>query len=195
MELSSDEAFNDLRQDAAENYMVYRLQLARLQSLDWKATGTVARDWTLFLKFEGQYADSALIPAEQFAVGGMNTVRGYDERALLGDHGGFATLELRTPILQNVLTGIPGLRQAEGARGARRVDRLQGVVFADGGFITRAELLQGEERTESIFSAGAGLRWAFSRYAQLRADVGYRFEELLDQETGVGFHVSAQIQY
>jgi hemolysin activation/secretion protein len=193
IELSSDEAFNDLRQDATEDYTVYRLQLARLQSLDFKATGTPARDWSLFFKFEGQYADGALIPAEQFAVGGANTVRGYEERALLGDHGGFATLELRSPIFQNILTRVRLGRKEQAEN--RNIDRIQGLLFADGGFISRAELLQGEERTESIYSLGLGIRWSFSRFAQLRADAGYRFEDVLEEEPGVGGHIRFQMQY
>jgi hemolysin activation/secretion protein len=148
----------------------------------------------LFVKFEGQAADGALIPAEQFAVGGMNTVRGYDERLLLGDHGGVATIELRAPILQDLSTRP--FKKSEGKNESdRMVDRLQGLLFVDAGFITRAETLQGETRNESISSAGLGLRWALSRYAQVRADVGYRIDELYDQDRGVGFHVSAQIQY
>lgn len=194
LEMSSDEQFNNLRQNAEESYFIQRLQIARLQSLCFgDGQKTTSRDWSLFFKFDGQVADGALIPAEQFAVGGMNTVRGYEERTLLGDHGGVATIELRAPILQDVVTRP--LSQQKGQQSKQVVDRLQALIFVDAGFISRTELLQGEERSESIASAGMGLRWALSRYAQVRADVGYRIEELLDQDTGVGIHVSAQIQY
>jgi len=193
MDVSSDEAFNDLRQNAKEEYAVYRVQLARLQSLYFGTDTTARRDWSVFVKGEGQYADGALIPAEQVSVGGMSTVRGYEERALLGDHGGFATIELRTPILQDLVTRAVRWRKAVVPEDS--VDRLQLIAFGDVGFISRAELLQGEERSESISSAGMGVRWAFSRYAQIRADVGYRLDELFSQDKGFGFHVSAQLQY
>jgi len=191
--VSSDEAFNDLRQNAREEYSLFRLQLARLQSLYFGTELARAKDWSLFIKVEGQYAGEALIPAEQFAVGGMNTVRGYEERALLGDHGGLATMEIRSPLLQNLLARPFSRRKRDSDN--RAMDRLQILAFADAGFITRAELLQGEERSETLTSSGLGLRWSWSRYAQLRADVGYRFDETFTQDKGVGFHVSAQLQY
>ena len=196
MNLSSDAAFNDLRQNAVEDYFVQRMQVARLQSLYFGDSQkiTASRDWSLFVKFEGQVADGALIPAEQFAAGGMNTVRGYDERALLGDHGGVATIELRTPILQDLSTR-PFKSSHEEDPNGRVVDRLQALLFLDSGFITRTELLQGEKRNEGVSSVGLGLRWALSRYAQVRADAGYRIDKLYDQDRGVGFHLSAQIQY
>jgi len=195
LDMSSDEQFNNLRQNAEESYYIQRVQIARLQSLYFGAAPkTTSKDWSLFLKVEGQVADGALIPAEQFAVGGMNTVRGYEERTLLGDHGAVATLELRAPILQDLATRPFG-RQASGQDPKTFVDRMQMLLFVDAGFISRSELLQGEEGTESIASAGVGFRWALSRYAQVRADVGYRFEELYEQDRGVGFHLSAQLQY
>jgi hemolysin activation/secretion protein len=191
--VSSDEAFNDLRQNAREEYSLFRLQLARLQSLYFGTELARAKDWSLFIKVEGQYAGEALIPAEQFAVGGMNTVRGYEERALLGDHGGLATMEIRSPLLQNLLARPFSRRKRDSDN--RAMDRLQILAFADAGFITRAELLQGEERSETLTSSGLGLRWSWSRYAQLRADMGYRFNETFTQDKGVGFHISAQLQY
>ena len=48
-------------------------------------------------KLQGQYTNYPLINTEQFAGGGVSTVRGYLEASALGDSGWFGTLELRSP--------------------------------------------------------------------------------------------------
>ncbi|HSI61832.1 MAG TPA: POTRA domain-containing protein, partial [Candidatus Saccharimonadia bacterium] len=48
-------------------------------------------------KVQGQIADSPLINSEQYAGGGLGTVRGYLESTALGDNGVFGTFELQSP--------------------------------------------------------------------------------------------------
>lgn len=67
------------------------LQLAREQKLP--------REWLLNFRAAGQFATGALISNEQFAVGGLQSVRGYYEGDEYGDAGWFASGELRTPFL------------------------------------------------------------------------------------------------
>ena len=47
-----------------------------------------------------QLANDPLISTEQFSLGGINTVRGYRQDALLTDNGFLAAAELRLPILE-----------------------------------------------------------------------------------------------
>ena len=64
------------------------------------------RDWSLLLRAAGQAATGPLISNEQFAVGGLNSVRGYFEGDQYGDAGWFGSLEVRTPfLLSRVPTG------------------------------------------------------------------------------------------
>ncbi len=56
---------------------------------------------TLFLiRGSLQIANDALFGAEQFSLGGANTVRGYRQDTLLTDNGLLASAELRIPIIQ-----------------------------------------------------------------------------------------------
>jgi hemolysin activation/secretion protein len=56
---------------------------------------------TLFsLRGEVQFADRPLVPVEQFAIGGVDTVRGYRQNSLLMDSGWFASAEFQVPILR-----------------------------------------------------------------------------------------------
>ncbi len=56
-------------------------------------------DWSLGGRISAQLANDALVPGEQFGIGGAGSVRGYHERELAGDSGLQASLELVTPKL------------------------------------------------------------------------------------------------
>jgi len=59
-----------------------------------------APDTTLLLRSDIQLADRALVPLEQFGIGGNNSVRGYAQDALLADNGIFASAEVRVPVFR-----------------------------------------------------------------------------------------------
>ncbi len=58
----------------------------------------LAPNTLLLLRGGLQLANDVLLPAEQFTVGGFNTVRGYRQDRLLTDNGLVASAELRIPI-------------------------------------------------------------------------------------------------
>ena len=67
---------------------------------DWnKTTGglyfkrSFTEDYQLRGYLNGQLSDQALIPGEQFGIGGVRSVRGYEEREVTGDYGFQASLE------------------------------------------------------------------------------------------------------
>jgi hemolysin activation/secretion protein len=55
--------------------------------------------WQLLTRASGQWTDDALVPGEQFGLAGASAVRGYEEREVTGDSGGFASVEVLTPNL------------------------------------------------------------------------------------------------
>ena len=55
--------------------------------------------WQIRIRSAWQWSPDALIAAEQFGLGGSTTVRGYEERELAGDRGGYVTLEAQAPTL------------------------------------------------------------------------------------------------
>lgn len=61
----------------------------------------LAPETLLLLRTNVQIADSALVPLEQFGLGGIESVRGYRQDALLADNGAFASGELRLPVYRN----------------------------------------------------------------------------------------------
>ncbi|MEM1368090.1 MAG: ShlB/FhaC/HecB family hemolysin secretion/activation protein [Cyanobacteria bacterium P01_H01_bin.15] len=75
------------------------------QFFDWRGQGQYVRALapdTLFLvRSDLQLATDALVPLEQFAIGGLNSVRGYRQDTLLTDNGFFASAEVRIPIVRS----------------------------------------------------------------------------------------------
>ena len=57
-------------------------------------------DTLLLVRGDAQFADRALVPLEQFGLGGQETIRGYRQDVLLTDNGVLASAELRVPVLR-----------------------------------------------------------------------------------------------
>ena len=90
--IGSDETEFDNRRYASDaSFFYFRGSLANTLDLPWgfQAYGLV----------QGQASAQPLVDTEEFALGGLNTVRGYLESAVLGDSAFAGTLELRSPSL------------------------------------------------------------------------------------------------
>jgi len=178
--------------DAEDNYLIGRLQLARLQPL-FGSLDNMQRQvhqWILFLKAEGQYASCPLIPAEKLALGGFNTVRGYQTKGYLGDNGLYGTAEIRTPILLDMVSHAFGRKP-----GGTPLDRLQFVAFTDFGFIELIDPLPGVDENETLMSVGAGVRLAVTQYSQLRFDVGVPVVSASGDDDSSEYYLDWQFQF
>jgi hemolysin activation/secretion protein len=102
------------------------------------------------LRLGGQWSDTDLLPAsEQFQLGGVATVRGFDEGVLLGDSGYFVSAELQW-------------RWFDG--------RLTTTLFTDhGGAFSVASP---DERADHLTSGGVGLLVDLSRWFTARLGFG-----------------------
>ncbi|HRI11957.1 MAG TPA: POTRA domain-containing protein [Verrucomicrobiota bacterium] len=60
---------------------------------------TFGKNWSLLARGNGQATTGPVINNEQFALGGIRSVRGYYDGDEYGDAGWFASVELRTPFL------------------------------------------------------------------------------------------------
>ncbi|NEP58103.1 MAG: ShlB/FhaC/HecB family hemolysin secretion/activation protein [Symploca sp. SIO2G7] len=60
----------------------------------------LAEDTQLLVRANAQLADQALLSSEQFAIGGLGSVRGYRQDTLQTDNGIFASAEVQFPVLR-----------------------------------------------------------------------------------------------
>jgi len=131
---------------------------------------TVAADWQLRAALDGQYTNKALVPGEQFGLGGMDSVRGFYEREIADDKGYRASLELYTPEF-GASTGIAGAHA-------------RAVLFYDTGEVRRNNALPGETGKTSIASVGAGLRFGLGKPFSVRVDYAYVVDPAGSQTRG-----------
>ncbi len=89
--VTSEDEFADKRFKARGNYLYGTAGIERLQRLP--------AEWSLYLKADGQLSDQPLISNEQYAAGGMESVRGYLESEILGDDAFHLSVELNAPDL------------------------------------------------------------------------------------------------
>ncbi|MCC5613755.1 ShlB/FhaC/HecB family hemolysin secretion/activation protein [Nostoc sp. CHAB 5836] len=138
----------------------------------------IAPETLLLLRSDLQFAGSAIVPLEQFAIGGFGSVRGYRQDLLLTDNGAFLSAEVQIPIL--------------------KVPESQGVLriapFVDFGVGWNSS---GDTRTNSntLLATGLGLQWQMGNSLDVRldwgiplVDVGGRNRTL--QESGLYFSVN-----
>ncbi len=86
---STPREFELARFDATGNFVHLNLDYSVMQSF-W-------HDIQAAMHFSGQLADQPLVPTEQFAAGGLTSVRGYLQSEAIGDDGLDYSLEIRSP--------------------------------------------------------------------------------------------------
>ena len=137
----------------------------------------LAQQTLLVLRSDVQLAGGELLPLEQFGLGGLETVRGYRQDALLADSGLFATAELRYPIW----------------RTGDKKGLLQVTPFVDFGNVwNRGGSAALEANT--LLSAGLGLKWQYADKWSARLDWGIPLIDIKSsdrtlQERGLYFSV------
>ncbi|QIF05760.1 ShlB/FhaC/HecB family hemolysin secretion/activation protein [Roseimicrobium sp. ORNL1] len=135
------------------------------------------RGFRVFGKVQGQIADSPLINSEQYAGGGLGTVRGYLESTALGDSGLFGTLELQSPSF------IGTDREEHG----QRVNEWRVYGFVEGGSLWLREPLPDQEDTFELASVGLGSRLRLFGTLNGSVDVAYPLIEQGTTEEGEVF--------
>lgn len=126
----------------------------------------------LVTRVNSQLTPDALLPIERFGIGGIATVRGYEENQIVADNGVTASLEALISLSQNpnelLLTPFAEVGTAWNNRGA-------------------------EPDPSTLASVGVGLRWQLDPSLQLRLDYGLPLVEVDNQSDSLqssGFYFS-----
>lgn len=147
----------------------------------WRGQGQYVRllggNTILLVRSNVQLADRALVPLEQFSVGGLGSVRGYRQDTNIGDNGVFASVELQIPVL----------------RAFRRQATLRIVPFVDYGRVWNSSDRE-EPNPPDLSSLGIGLQWQQGDSWFARIDWGIPLvetdrRERTWQENGIYFTV------
>jgi hemolysin activation/secretion protein len=137
----------------------------------------LGEDQLFLLRGSAQLADQTLLAAEQYSLGGINTVRGYRQDQLLSDNGVFLSAEVQLPIL----------------RAFNRQGVLQIAPFFDWGTSWNSSGLSNPDPS-TLSSVGIGLQWRYADTFTARLDWGIPLVEVEDrdrtlQEDGLVFSI------
>lgn len=138
---NKEEQFAYKRYLAQPNYVYLRSELKHTQKLLY--------DWSLQAKLGAQVANGPLISAEQFAMGGVDTVRGYLESSALGDNGVMTSLELRTPPLKKFI-------KSDFVKVSFK--ELYAFSFVDAAKVSIYDPLPSQNKTSDLLSVGLGIK-------------------------------------
>lgn len=126
----------------------------------------------LVTRINGQLTPDALLPIERFGLGGIATVRGYEENQIVADNGVTASVEALISLSHNpnelLLTPFAEVGTAWNNRGA-------------------------DPDPSTLASVGLGLRWQLDPSLQLRLDYGLPLVEVDNQSDSLqssGFYFS-----
>jgi hemolysin activation/secretion protein len=93
---------------------------------------TIAETVQLQGRLAGQFTNDALVSGEQFGIGGIESVRGYEERELAGDRGAVVSFEVIGPDVSKVAGASSGdLRLLAFIDGGRIENRLGTPCLGD----------------------------------------------------------------
>ena len=144
---NDDADFQAYDPNASSNYLIWRAA-----GSGWWSPGN---DWRIALRGSAQLANSTLLPVEQYAVGGYQTVRGLPEREFFADDGWEASLEIYTPAIV-----------------MKSMMRMRFLAFHD-----QATLKNHGEDSFWVAGAGVGVRLSLTDHVDFRLDQGWRLDD------------------
>jgi hemolysin activation/secretion protein len=150
--------YRTARTDAGTDFLICRLGARRVQNL--------GRQWTGSLALQSQLTGDRLLPAQQYGLGGYDTVRGYLRRVVASDEAISARMEVRTPALSDLSGGALG-------------EQVQFLTFLDYGRAQNNDPEPGELDSEDLIGIGVGARASFFEQAvTARADLGWALNDI-----------------
>ncbi|MDH6106404.1 ShlB/FhaC/HecB family hemolysin secretion/activation protein [Anabaenopsis tanganyikae CS-531] len=161
-------------------------QLPDSRFFSWRGQGQYVRalnqkrDMLLLLRSDWQLATETLVPLEQFSVGGISSVRGYRQDALLTDNGVVVTAEVQLPVW----------------RLSKNESVLSVIPFADFGVGWNSDHTV-KLNTNTLMGSGLGLQW---QTGQLKARIDWgiplihvKSQDRTWQESGLYFSVESRL--
>ena len=150
---STPQHFDFNRFDADANFIYLRGDLSHQHDLPF--------GFQAFGKIQGQVSDQPLVNTEEFAGGGLPTVRGYLEAEVLGDNAFAGTIELRSPSLLSSL--------------GADANEWRVYIFADGAYLQLIDPLPEQNSKFALASVGAGTRIRLRNHLNGSLDAGLPF--------------------
>ncbi len=168
---NSDSAYAANRARAENNWKNWR------GTFNWNYS--FRSQWATALDVDWQYSEEPLVPPEQFGVGGIRSVRGYEEREATGDSGIMARLDLMAP----PETAAKFLKKVQAPGGLAFLNDTRLFTFVDAGYVSADDIAAGGSGQKHLSSAGFGGLWRSQQFS-LRLDVANAFSNTGETDAG-----------
>lgn len=154
----SADQFECKREGADGGFAYLRLDLRHSEPVsNWRINGRVG----------GQIATQALLGAEQYALGGADSVRGYLSAEAVGDNALLGSLDVQTP---NLAPSDSSKDQQAASPSWYGVTDLRAYAFADGGRVRIINASAGQAASQILSSIGLGLKLKSRKYMNLTVE-------------------------
>ncbi len=170
------------RAQAGGNFLHWDTGLVRLQQCPG--------GFQLLLRGSSQITNRRLVPAEQFRLGGFDTVRGYPEGEFLGDSGFQSTVELRAPM--DRFLPVSGSDRSIAGRLRRSLLLVGFWDFAEG-FVKNPT--SGEDKDMRLSGVGCGLRLRPTSESSLQMDWGWAIGDADSEKDRPRLHLICRIGF
>ncbi|CAB3643504.1 hypothetical protein LMG24238_00500 [Paraburkholderia sediminicola] len=148
-------AYDNKRFNATPDFVYGKFDLNHTQDFD--------HDIQANAHVSAQLANSPLVSSEQFAAGGMNSVRGYMQAEDTADSGVVGSLELRSPSISKYL----------GSAIAGNVNEWRFHAFVDAAHLWLLSPLPEQVASFNLLSVGVGTRVQLLKYASADFEAGW----------------------
>jgi hemolysin activation/secretion protein len=178
-----DPGLGTLRADPAWRVLRWQGRFSAYLDPLWRgADAAYARAHELVLRTHGQHAfGSVLIPQEQAAAGGADSVRGYANSAS-GDSAYVVSAEYRMHLTRLLpprealrLPRLGAVRATPGTRGEPADWDLVAYLFADAAWVRHSRTTHAVDEARSLLGLGAGLELGLRRNLRARLELGWPF--------------------
>lgn len=148
-------SYDNKRYNATPDFVYGKFDLNHTQNFD--------HDIQANAHVSAQLANSPLVSSEQFAAGGMNSVRGYMQAEDTADSGVIGSLELRSPSVSKYLGGVL----------SSNVNEWRFHMFVDAAHLWLLSPLPEQTARFNLLSVGVGTRMQLLKYASADFEAGW----------------------
>ncbi len=167
---SDSEDFEEARTGAERDFVKYSLVASHKQYLDEAKLNHIGGSFRYIL------SDDRLVPAKMTTFGGLYSVRGYPEDALVADGGILASLEYRRCLVR----GLGAEEAKKGGKISRMIQPVDVSVlgFTDYGRTKVEDPVAGEKKAQDLWGVGLGTLITAGEHFEARIYYGWVLEEI-----------------
>jgi len=197
---NTDAAFQTIRPNSQAEYVYWRADFSISVELPADVASNIVNPVLnsllakSILRISGEVQESStnLLSAEQVSLGGAQTIRGFDENAVLVDNGFY----VRTQLFSPPIASLHSVLRKKSYFGIPVQDDFRIYGFFDYGMGGSKIRSEGEPKSVGLGSVGLGLRYAFND--SVAADVAYGWQVIesnfSDDRTG-RWHFNVQVTF